>query len=70
MEQEQPQWEYNKNYKRWICSECGDYAPEFRVEFTHIDWNGREYDDERLEPELTPYCPWCGAKMKVEKKNG
>ena len=57
-------------YRRgeYSCSECGEYSPKFERSWTEITYEGKEYDVTKLEPYLTPYCPFCGEKMSNGKE--
>jgi hypothetical protein len=56
------EWEHYKKERRLSCSECGEYSPVIER------WYSRYEEEEPVHDSWpTPYCPFCGAKMKNGK---
>lgn len=68
-------WVEKEEDGRRYCSVCGKAAfikltayPEYDYNWEEeLEFTGRvEYEEEEV---LTPFCPYCGAEMKMEEKN-
>ena len=67
-------WLFDSITERYFCSACNEQALYTSRDVPEYDYDWEEnlrysYTETYIEEHLTDYCPNCGAKMDLERKD-